>query len=186
MRSPSSDKIECPLCSGAGKLTRAEFWTVSALRIRPRRPAFRRGSFPAASEQTRPRSPKRMVSLRNELTKRAAEIREHHKDELRLSNPKERISPGVSKDCLREVAQLRERNQELEDRDGEGRARRQARRMDFAERRRTWAGSPSARSSQERRFSSLTAIPAVTPLEPQIIVDNKDKSSVAEERSSES
>ena len=49
-----------------------------------------------------------------ELAKRTAEIREHHKDELRLAQSDRDDLTRRVEDCLREVAELRERNQQLE------------------------------------------------------------------------
>lgn len=49
-----------------------------------------------------------------ELAKRTAEIRERHKDELRTAQSERDDFTRRVEDCLREVGQLRERNQELE------------------------------------------------------------------------
>ncbi len=66
MRSPSSEKIECPLCCGAGELSRAEILDRLGVKDFARvAQLIRRGSIPPASEQARPRAPERVVSLRD-------------------------------------------------------------------------------------------------------------------------
>jgi hypothetical protein len=114
MRSTSSEKIECPLCSGAGELSRAEI--LDRLGVKD----FARVAQLSAEEAFRLLQQKHSNDHQNgwsrfesELTKRVAEIRESHKDELRLAIlERETLSRRVE-DCLREMGQVRERNQEL-------------------------------------------------------------------------
>jgi hypothetical protein len=49
-----------------------------------------------------------------ELAKRTAEIREQHKDELRVAMSEKETLLRRVEDCLRVLAEVRERNQELE------------------------------------------------------------------------
>src|ERR1700756_4477921 len=86
MRSPSSETIECPLCGGEGELTRAEI--LDRLGVKD----FARVAQLSAEEafrllQQKHRSDEQSVWSRfeTELAKRATEIREQHKDVLRLA-----------------------------------------------------------------------------------------------------
>ena len=86
MRSTSSEKIECPLCSGAGELSRAEI--LDRLGVRD----FARVAQLSAEEAFRLLQSKHdhdhqsaWSRFETELAKRTAEMREQHKDELRLA-----------------------------------------------------------------------------------------------------
>jgi hypothetical protein len=116
-----------------------------------------------------------------ELTKRTAEIRDRHKDELHLAtSERENLSRRVE-DCLRELAQLRERNQELE---GEmSKAARIGKReeMTFEEEVRTWAGVwISDKLPRNGDFILAYRAPNGDPVDPRILIDNKDKCTIAE------
>ena len=117
-----------------------------------------------------------------ELAKRTAEIRERHKDELRLAQSERDDLTRRVEDCLREVAQLRERNQELEGEMSKVARIGKREEMDFAEEARTWAGiAISEKLPRNGDFIiSRTALRTATPLEPRILIDNKDKSTIAE------
>lgn len=115
MRSPlPTETIECPLCSGAGQLKRSEI--LDRLGVKD----FARVAQLSAEEafrllQKHEREHQSAWSrFEVELEKRTAEIWESHKDELRSAqSEKDELNRRVE-DCLREVAQLRERNQQLE------------------------------------------------------------------------
>ena len=117
----------------------------------------------------------------SELTKRAAEIRERHKDELHLvMSERENLSRRVE-DCLREVAHLREQNQVLESELSKVARVGKREEMDFAEEARTWAGiAVSQKLPKNGDFLLAYRDASGAPLEPRIIVDNKDKTSVTE------
>jgi hypothetical protein len=84
-------------------------------------------------------------------------------------------------DCLREVAQLRERNQELEGEMSKAARRGKLEEISFEEEARSWAGiHVSEKLARGGDYILAYRDPSGTPLEPQIIVDNKDKSSVTE------
>jgi gas vesicle protein len=110
-----TETIECPLCSGTGELTRAEI--LDRLGVKD----FARVARLSAEEAFRLLQSKHDREHQNawsrfetELTKRVAEIREQHKDEVQtLQSRRDDLTRRVE-DCLREVAELRERNQELE------------------------------------------------------------------------
>ena len=133
MRSQSaSENIECPLCCGKGELSRAEI--LDRLGVKD----FARVAQLSAEQAFRllqnrhDREHQTAWSrFETELAKRTAEIREQHKDALRSTQSERDDLTRRVENCLREVAQLRETNQELEDRNGEGRSRRQTGRNGF-------------------------------------------------------
>ena len=182
MKSPSSEKIHCPLCCGAGELTRAEI--LDRLGVKD----FARVAQLSAEEAFRLLQQKHSNDHQNawsrfetELAKRTAEIRDRHKDELRLAlSEKESLSRRVE-DFLREIAQLHEKNQLLE-----GEMAKVARigareEMDFAEEARTWAGIwISDKLPRNGDFILAYRAPNGEPTEPKILIDCKDKSAVAE------
>ena len=182
MRSPSSESIECPLCSGAGELTRAEI--LDRLGVKD----FARVAQLSAEEAFRLLQNKHdrehqtaWSRFETELAKRTAEIRDRHKDELRLAlSEKESLSRRVE-DFLREIAQLHEKNQLLE-----GEMAKVARigareEMDFAEEAKTWAGVWIS-DKLPRNGDFILAYRATNgdPVEPKILIDCKDKPAVAE------
>src|ERR1700746_3167920 len=115
MRSTSSERIECPLCCGTGELSRAEI--LDRLGVRD----FARVAQLSAEEAFRllqnrhDREHQTAWSrFETELAKRTAEIRERLKDELRSAQSERDDLNRRVEGCLREIADLRERNQELE------------------------------------------------------------------------
>jgi hypothetical protein len=166
-----NDAIECPLCCGAGKLKRTEI--LDRLGVRD----FARVAQLSAEEafrllQNRHDHEHQQVWSRfeTELAKRTAEIREHHKDELRSAD-----------DCLREVAELRERNHQLETEMAKVARVGKREEISFEEEARTWAGIVvSEKLPRNGDFILAYRDPSGAPLEPCILVDNKDKTTVSE------
>jgi hypothetical protein len=116
-----------------------------------------------------------------ELAKRVAEIREQHKDELRVAHSEKDSLVRRVEDCLREVAQLGERNQELEAEMAKVARVGKREEMDFAEEARTWAGVwISDKLSRNGDFILSYRAPNGDPVEPRILIDNKDKCTIAE------
>jgi hypothetical protein len=182
MRSPSSEKIECPLCCGAGELSRVEI--LDRLGVKD----FARVAQLSAEEAFRLLQKKHdhehqsaWSRFEMELGKRVAEIRGQHKDELYLAlSEKESLGRRVE-DSLREMAELRERNQLLE---GElAKVARVGKREEitFEEEARTWAGiAISEKLPRNGDFLLSYRAPNGDPTEPKILIDNKDKSTIAE------
>ena len=178
----ATESIECPLCLGEGKLKRTEI--LDRLGVKD----FARVAQLSAEEAFRLLQQKHSDDHQNawsrfegELTKRTAEVREHYKDELRLAlSEKEHLSRRVE-DCLRELAQVRERNQKLE---GEmSKAARIGKReeMTFEEDVRTWAGVwISDKLPRNGDFILAYRAGNGDPADPKILIDNKDKSTIAE------
>ena len=170
------------MCAGAGKLKRTE--VLDRLGVKD----FARVAQLSAEEAFRLLMQKHNHDQQNgwsrfetELAKRTVEIKEQHKDALRSAqSEKESLSRRVE-DCLRELADLRERNQELE-----GELTKTARigkreEMSFEEEVRTWAGiAISEKLLKNGDFLLAYRDPSGISLEPRIVVDNKDKASLTE------
>jgi hypothetical protein len=181
---PSSptEKIECPLCCGAGELSRAEILDRLGVKDFARVAQLSaEEAFRLLTQKHRHEEQSTWSRFETELARRTAEIRESHKDALRLAtSERENLSRRVE-DCLRELAQLREKNHLLE---GEmSKVARVGKReeMDFAEEARTWAGVwISDKLPRNGDFILAYRAPNGEPTEPKILIDNKDKSAVAE------
>ena len=200
MANRPSESIECPLCSGIGKITRAEI--LDRLGVRD----FARVAQLSAEEAIRLLLSKHKQDEQNvwarfeaELAKRAAIVAERHKDELhslttrtkeleaaaraaeqQKSHETEHANRRVE-DSLREVGELRERNHELEAEMSKVARVGKKEEMDFAEEARTWAGVHiSDKLGKNGDYLLAYRDPSGAALEPRLLVDNKDKSVVAE------
>jgi hypothetical protein len=214
----NTETIECPLCSGAGALTRAEI--LDRLGAKD----FARVAQLSAEEafrllQRKQSEDQQSVWLRfeSELAKRTAEIEQHHRDELRTvggrieelesaarvaeelhaldvqlghSDSEARLLAAQSQnadlsrrveDCLREVAELRERNHDLESEMAKVARVGKLEEVSFADEARTWAGiCVSEKLPRNGDYILTYRDPSGAALEPSIIVDNKDKATVVE------
>jgi hypothetical protein len=212
------ETIECPLCAGAGALTRAEI--LDRLGAKD----FARVAQLSAEEafrllQQKQSEDQRSVWLRfeSELAKRTADIEQRYRDELRTvggrirelesaarvaeelhaldvqlgyADSEARLLAAQSQnadlsrrveDCLREVSQLRERNQQLEAEMSKVARVGKREEMDFAEEVRTWPGIyVSEKLPKNGDYLMAYRDPSGAPLEPNIVVDNKDKAVVSE------
>jgi hypothetical protein len=177
-----TETIECPLCSGTGKLSRTEI--LDRLGVKD----FARVAQLSAEEAFRLLQSKHDREHRTawsrfetELAKRTAEIRERHKDERRSAQSQRDDLTRRVEDCLRDVAQLRERNQALESELSKVARVGKREEMDFADEARTWAGL-SISEKLPRNGDFILAYRATNGdvVEPKILVDNKDKSVIAE------
>jgi len=176
------ETIECPLCSGEGKLSRAEI--LDRLGVKD----FARVAQLSAEEVFRLLQQKHSndhqsvwARFEAELTKRTAELRDRFKDELHLAmSERENLSRRVE-DCLREIGQLREKNQLLEGEMSKVARIGKREEMDFADEARTWAGiCISEKLSRNGDFILSYRAPNGDPTEPKILIDNKDKLTIAE------
>ena len=103
------------------------------------------------------------------------------KDELRTAQSERDDFTRRVEDCLREVGQLRERNQELEGEMSKAARRGKLEEISFEEEVRTWAGiHVSEKLARGGDYILAYRDPSGAPLEPCIIVDNKDKATVSE------
>jgi hypothetical protein len=84
-------------------------------------------------------------------------------------------------DCLREVADLRERNQQLEAEMAKVARVGRKEELDFAEEAQTWVGiCISEKLSRNGDFILTYRAPNGDPVEPKMLIDNKDKSVIVE------
>jgi hypothetical protein len=124
----------------------------------------------------------------SELAKRTTIIGERHKDELHaLRTLEQRQAHEIQnanrrvEDSLREAGKLRERNHELETEMMKVARVGKREEMDFADEVRTWAGIHiSDKLPKNGDFILAFRDPGGAPLEPHILVDNKNKDAVAE------
>jgi predicted nuclease with TOPRIM domain len=178
----STESIECPLCLGAGNLKRTE--VLDRLGVRD----FARVAQLSAEEAFRLLQGKHdhdhqqvWSRFETELAKRTAEIRDRHKDELRSAQSNRDDLTRRVEACLRDVAELRERNQALESELSKGARIGKREEMDFADEARSWAGiAISEKLPKNGDFILAYRAPNGDPTEPKILIDNKDKSVIAE------
>jgi hypothetical protein len=182
MRSPSSEKIECPLCCGTGELSRAEILDrLGAKDVARVAQLSAEEAFRLLQNRYDREHQSAWSRFETELAKRVAEIREQHKGELYLAlSEKENLCRRVE-DSLREMAELRERNQLLE---GElAKVARVGKReeMTFEEEVRAWAGVWIS-DKLPRNGDFILAFRASNgdPTEPKILIDCKNKLVIAE------
>ena len=177
-----NETMECPVCLGAGKLKRTE--VLDRLGVKD----FARVAQLSAEEAFRLLQNKHdhehqtaWSRFETELAKRTAEIRERHKDELRSAQSERDDLNRRVEGCLREIADLRERNQELEIEMAKVARVGKREEMDFADEARTWAGiAISEKLPRNGDFLISYRAPNGDPTEPKILIDNKDKSTITE------
>jgi predicted nuclease with TOPRIM domain len=180
--STTTNTIECPLCLGAGELSRAEI--LDRLGAKD----FARVAQLSAEEAFRLLMQNHAQEHQNgwarfevELAKRTSEIREHHKDELRSAQSAKSDLTRKVEDCLREVAQLGERNQQLEGEMSKAVRRGKLEEVSFEDEVRTWPGMcVSEKLARNGDYLLAFRDPSGTEVEPRILVDNKDKASITE------
>jgi len=176
-----TDAIECPLCMGEGRLKRTEVLDRLGVKDLARVAQLSaEQAFRLLLEKNKDDQAAIWLRFDAELQKRIAEIRDRHKDELHAAqSQKENLTRRVE-DCLREVAQLRERNQELEGQMAKVARVGKREEMDFADEARTWAGVYLEKLSRNGDFILSYRDPSGKPVEPQMLIDNKDKATIAE------
>ena len=177
-----TDAIECPLCLGEGKLERSNVLERLGVRDLARVAQLSAGeAFRLLLEKHKDDQQNVWLRFEAELGKRVADIRDRHKDELHaVRSQKDDLARHVE-DCLREVAELRERNQELEAEMSKVARVGRREEMDFAEEARSWAGMwISDKLPRNGDFILAFRDLSGAPLEPRMIVDNKDKAVISE------
>lgn len=132
MRSSSSERLECPMCRGAGELSRAEI--LDRLGVKD----FARVAQLSAEEafrllqQRHDREHQSAWSkFESELTKRTAELRERFKDDLRLAVSEKDNPQPPSRGFIAGDRRGSRKEPAIGSRIGEGRPDRQARGNDF-------------------------------------------------------
>src|ERR1700730_8591930 len=200
MRSPSSEKIECPLCCGSGELTRAEI--LDRLGVKD----FARVAQLSAEEAFRLLLSKHQQDEQNvwarfdaELTKRTAEIAQRHREEIHTLTARtkeletaartveqqkaheiEHINRRVE-DSLGQVAELQQRNQELESQMSKVARRGKLEELSFEDEVQTWPGMcVSEKLAKNGDYLLAFRDPSGAVLEPKLLIDNKDKAAITE------
>jgi hypothetical protein len=184
-----NETIQCPLCSGAGKLKRTE--VLDRLGVKD----FARVAQLSAEEAFRLLLSKHKqdeqsawARFETELTKRVGEIKAQYNDELhalsaRLRSEeleKERANRRAE-DHQREIEQLREHSRSLEAEMSKVTRVGKREEMDFAEEAGTWPGiCVSQKLPKNGDYILAYRDPSGAPLEPRMLVDNKHKQSVDE------
>jgi N-methylhydantoinase A/oxoprolinase/acetone carboxylase beta subunit len=112
-RSLSSETIECPLCCGAGELTRAAILDRLGVKDVARVAQLSAEQAFRLLQQKHDHEHQTAWSrFETELTKRTAEIRERHGEELRMTKSERDDLTRRFEASLREVGELREQNQQ--------------------------------------------------------------------------
>jgi len=177
-----TETVECPLCLGKGKLKRTE--VLERLGVGD----FARVAQLSAEEAVRlfqqkhgNESQQLWARFETELTRRTADAELRHRSELQaLSVQNDTLSRRVE-DSLREIAQLREKNQLLESEMSKVARIGKREEVDFAEEARTWAGVwISDKLPRNGDFVLAYRAPNGEPVEPKILIDNKDKATIVE------
>jgi len=198
--SAATENIECPLCLGEGNLKRTE--VLDRLGVKD----FARVAQLSAEEAIRLLLQKHnhenqstWARFEAELTKRTAEIEQCHRNELRsLASRTKELEAAAKRseqqrvheiqhanrrveDTLREIGELRERNQELETQLSKTARRGKLEELSFEEEVRTWAGiCISEKLPRNGDFILAYRDPSGAPMEPRLLVDNKDKAAITE------
>src|ERR1019366_1068357 len=123
-----------------------------------------------------------------ELAKRTADITERHRDELHaLRSAEQQKTHEIEhanrrvEDSLREVAELRERNHELEFQMSKVARVGKKEELDFADEVQSWPGMcVSEKLPRNGDYLLSFRDPSGAPLEPRMLVDNKDKAAITE------
>jgi len=115
-----------------------------------------------------------------EIAKRTADLTVRYKDEFRLAQSEKETLTRRVEDCLRELSQVRERNQELQAEMAKVARVGRKEELEFSDEAQTWAGIYVERITRNGDFLLAYRDPGGSPLQPAIVVDNKDKASVTE------
>ncbi len=177
-----TDAIECPLCLGEGRLERSDVLERLGVRDLARIAQLSaEEAFRLLLQKNKDDQQNVWLRFESELAKRVADIRDRHKDELHSAQSERHALTRRVEDCLREVGELRERNQELEGLLSKAARRGKLEEISFEEEARTWAGiSISEKLPKNGDYTLAFRDPSGAPLEPRMLVDNKDKAAVGE------
>jgi len=195
-----TETIECPLFLGEGKLKRTEVLDRLGVKDSARVAQLSaEEAFRLLLQKQEHSSQNDWARFESELTKRTAEIEQRHKDELHtlIARTKELEASARAaeqqkaheiqhanrrvEDALREAAELRERNHELESEMSKVARVGKREELSFEDEVRTWPGM-CVSEKLPRNGDYLLAFrdPAGAPLEPRLLIDNKDKAAITE------
>jgi len=177
-----TETVECPLCLGEGKLKRTEvlerlgvgdFARVAQLSAEE---AFRLLQQKQGSETQHV-----WARFETELAQRTAEAEIRHRTELQALSVRNDALNRRVEDSLREIVDLRDRNQELETELSKVARVGRREEMDFAQEARTWAGIwVSEKLPKNGDFLLSYRDASGAPRGPHMLIDVKDKALIAE------
>ena len=178
----STETIECPLCLGAGSLKRAEILDRLGVKDLARVAQLSAEEvFRLIKRKDSEDSQQVWARFEAEIAKRTADIELRHRSEIQSLTVQNTTLTHRVEDHLREVAQIRQRNQELEvemSKVARIGAREEA---DFVQEARTWAGiCVSEKLARNGDFILAYRDSNGAPVEPRMLIDNKDKAIVGE------
>jgi len=165
------------LCNGGGKLKRTE--VLDRLGVKD----FARVAQLSAEEAFRLLLEKHAEDQQHIWLRFETEIQRVRlglEDKLRFEQTQKSELHRRVEDNFREISELRERNQKLEAEMAKSARIGKIEEANFAEEVRTWPGIHSERISRNGDFILAYRDPSGAVLEPQILVDNKDKTVVGE------
>jgi hypothetical protein len=200
---PSScptEKIECPLCSGAGELSRAEILDRLGVKDFARVAQLSaEEAFRLLHDQHQQDGEALWARFQNELGKRSSEIEQQHRDEIHCLGARAKELESAARvteqqkaheiqnanrrveDTLRELAAIRERNQELEIQMSKVARRGKLEEVSFEEEVRAWPGiGISEKLGRNGDYLLAFRDPSGTAMEPRMLVDCKDKATLTE------
>jgi len=177
-----TDAIECPLCLGEGKLERTEVLERLGVRDLARVAQLSaEEAFRLLLEKHKNDQQDVWLRFEAELGRRVADLRERHDNELHAAHSAKDVLTRRVEDCLREVGELRERNQELEGLLSKTARRGKLEEISFEEEARTWAGVwISDKLSRNGDYILAYRSANGDPTEPKLLIDNKDKAVISE------
>lgn len=178
----STETIECPLCLGVGTLKRSEVLDRLGVKDLARVAQLSAEEvFRLLQRKHGEDSQQLWARFEAEVTKRGAEAELRHRSELQALAVQNASLNRHVEDSLREVAQLRERNLELEAEMSKATRRGKLEELRFEDEARTWAGiAISEKLPRNGDFILCYRAPNGEPADPKILVDNKDKSTITE------
>jgi hypothetical protein len=177
----STETIECPLCLGVGSLKRSEVLDRLGVKDLARVAQLSAEEvFRLVQRKNSGESQQVWARFESELTRRAAEIELRHRGELQALTVQNGTLTHRLEDYLREVAQLREQNQGLETEMAKVSRIGKREEMDFADEARTWPGVSLEGISRNGDFILNYRDPSGAVIPPRILIDNKNKTVLAE------
>ena len=178
----SAETIDCPLCLGVGSLKRSEVLDRLGVKDLARVAQLSAEEvFRLVQRKHSEDSQQVWARFEIEIAKRTADIELRHRSDIQSLTVQNTTLTRRVEDHLREVTQLREQNQELEvemSKVARIGAREEA---DFVQEARTWAGiCVSEKLARNGDFILAYRDSSGAPVEPRMLIDNKDKAIVGE------
>ena len=178
----STETIDCPLCLGVGSLKRSEILDRLGVKDLARVAQLSAEEvFGLLQRKHSEDSQHVWARFDSELTKRTAEIELRHRSEIQSLTVQNTTLTCRVEDQLRESAELRERNQKLEAEMSKAARRGKLEELSFEDEARTWAGiAVSEKLPRNGDFILAYRDSSGAPVEPRMLIDNKDKAIVGE------